>query len=161
LRVVQKVDNRLRNKLTINQHRESDVDLELQLLHEIDKWESKQMPITVSFVRSHQELQKVKSELFHAENLNIIADSLAKKARKYKCTTQYQSLPQNPIDFDINNTTINAKYALMSTKAYHSIAFRKYLQGNIVSQTPPLSQYGGSIPQLFNKSKLNRKGNLI
>jgi hypothetical protein len=127
-RVVQRISNRRRNKRTINQHRDSDVDLELQLLHEILKWEEKQMIITISFVRSHQELIKIKKELTHIETLNIIADSLAKKARNYCRLSQYHSLPQNPVDFKINNIAINSKYALRSKKAFHSIAFRKYLQ---------------------------------
>jgi hypothetical protein len=37
-RVIQRMHNRRRNKRTVNQHRDSDVDLEIQLLHEIKKW---------------------------------------------------------------------------------------------------------------------------
>jgi hypothetical protein len=106
----------------------SDVDLELQLLHEIVKWETKQVKISISFVRSHQELKKLKLELSHVETFNFLADSLVKEARKYPRVSQYISVPQNPVDFKINNTTINAKYALRSTKAFHSIAFWQYLQ---------------------------------
>jgi hypothetical protein len=127
-RVVQRLYNRRKSQRTDNQHRDSDVDLEFQLLHEIKKWETKQMKVLISFVRSHQELRKLKSELSPVENLNIIADTLAKEARQYHRVTQYSSLPHNPVDFKINKTAINSKYALRSTKAYHSIAFRKYLQ---------------------------------
>jgi SepF-like predicted cell division protein (DUF552 family) len=127
-RVVQNITNRLRNKRTINQHRDSDVDLELQVVPKIGKWESKQMIVTVSFVRSHQDLLKMKSELSHVENLNIKTNSLTRKARKHQRIIKYQSLPPNPIDFTINAITINSKYALQSSMAYHSIALCKYLQ---------------------------------
>jgi hypothetical protein len=88
------------------------------------------MTVTISFVRNHQDLQKVKSEISHVENLNIKADLLARKARKHQQIQNYIPLPQNPIDFTINDTIINSKYALRSSKAYHSIAFCLYLQEN-------------------------------
>jgi hypothetical protein len=121
--VVQRIKNRRNNKRTVYQHRDSDVDLELQLFHEIEKWESKHMTVSISVVRSHQELKKIKSELTHVETLNVIADSLAKEARKYPRVSQYKSLPQNPVDFRINKTMINSKYAIRSKKDFHSIAF--------------------------------------
>jgi hypothetical protein len=86
------------------------------------------MEVSISFVRSHQELKNLKSELSPMENLIIILDSLAKEAQQYHRVTQYSSLPQNPVDLKINNIAINSKYALKSEKAFHSIAFRKYLQ---------------------------------
>jgi hypothetical protein len=122
------VNSRLQNKRTINQHRDSDVDLELQVIQEIKKWQEKHNKIKVSFVRSHQDLRKTKQELSHVEKLNLLADKLKKEARKYPRIIKYQSLPQNPIDFTINSTTINSKYALRSKKAYHSISFRKHTQ---------------------------------
>jgi hypothetical protein len=42
---------------------------------------------------------------------------LTKAARKYRSKTTYTSLPQDPIDFTINQSTINSKYALRSKKA--------------------------------------------
>jgi hypothetical protein len=129
-RVVQKVNSKLRNKRTINQHRNSDMDLELKILHEIHKWQTRNNVIKVLFVPSHQDLHKTKHELSHAETLNILADSLTKEARKYPKIIKYHSLPQNPIVFKTNDNMINSKYALRSRKAYHSIAFRKYLQDN-------------------------------
>jgi uncharacterized radical SAM superfamily protein len=90
------VNNRLRNKRTTNQHRDSDVDLELQLMHEIQNLLSIDITISVGFVRSHQEMRKVKSKLSHIEVLNIIADDLTKKARKYRRKPTYNSVPQKP-----------------------------------------------------------------
>jgi ribonuclease HI len=52
--LVRKINNRLKNKRTTNQHRDSDVDLELQLMHEIYQLQSNNLHITISFARSHQ-----------------------------------------------------------------------------------------------------------
>jgi hypothetical protein len=126
--LVRKINNRLKNKRTTNQHRDSDVDLELQLMHEINKMQAINIHIKVEFVRSHQELRKSKSDLSHVEFLNTLADSLTKAARKLKRETTYNTLPNNPIDFTINNKTINSYYALRSKKAFHSIRLREYLK---------------------------------
>jgi hypothetical protein len=57
-----------------------------------------------------------------------MADKLTRSARTLKRKTNYTSLPQNPIDFTINDIAINSHYALRSKKAYHSINLRIYLQ---------------------------------
>jgi hypothetical protein len=127
--LVRKINNRLHNKRTTNQHRDSDVDLELQLMHEISILQTSNLQINISFVRSHQELCKLKSELSHVESLNVLADSLTKAARKLKRKTTYISLPNNPIDLTINNKTINSYYTRRSKKAFHSIKLRDHLKG--------------------------------
>jgi ribonuclease HI len=105
--LVNKINNRLKNRQTTNQHRDSDVDLEIQLLHEIETLISDNQQISIGFVRSHQELKKLKSELSHTELMNVMADaSLTRSARKFKRTRQYTTLPQNPIDFTINDIII-------------------------------------------------------
>jgi hypothetical protein len=109
--LVNKINKRLHNRRTTNQHHDSDVDLE-----------------SIGFVRSYQELKKVKSDLSYIELLNVMADSLTKSARKLKRKAIYTSLPQNPVDFTINDTTINSKYSLRSKKSYHSIYLRAYFQ---------------------------------
>jgi ribonuclease HI len=124
--LVNKINNRLSNRRTTNQHRDSDVDLELQIISELTLLMSKNYQISIGFVCSHQELKKLKSDLSHIELLNIMADKLTKSARKLKRKGKYTSLPQNPIDFTINNITINSKYSLRSKKAYHSIYLREY-----------------------------------
>jgi hypothetical protein len=126
--LVNKIYKRLQSKRTTNQHRDSDVDLELQLIYELETWTSDNHQISIGFVRSHQELKKVKSELSHIELLNITADNLTKLARKYKSKATYTSLPKIPVDFTINDITINAKYALRSKKSYHSTHLRSYFQ---------------------------------
>jgi hypothetical protein len=126
--LVNKVNNILRNRRTTNQHRDSDVDLELQLLYELQSLISNNTTISITHVRSHQELKKVQSALSHAEFLNSIADNLTKTARVHRRKSTYISLPQNPIDFTIHNIPINSKYALRSKKAYHSIYLRTYLK---------------------------------
>jgi hypothetical protein len=126
--LVNKINNRLKNRRTTNQHRDSDVDLELQLVYELEQLRSINIQISILFVRSHQELKKAKSELSHPELMNILADELTRSARKIKRKTTYISLPKNPIDFTINNVTINSKYSLRSKKAYHSIPLREFFQ---------------------------------
>jgi ribonuclease HI len=112
--LVNKVNNRLQNRRTTNQHRDSDFDLELHLLHELQSLNTSNTIISITHVRSHQELKKVKSALSHSEFLNRIADNLTKTARAHRRKSKYISLPQNPIDFTINNIPINSKYALRS-----------------------------------------------
>jgi ribonuclease HI len=77
--LVNKVNNRLKNQRTTNQHRDSDVDLELQLVYELETIISNNHNISIGFVRSHQELKKAKSELSHIEQLNILTENQTKE----------------------------------------------------------------------------------
>jgi hypothetical protein len=141
--LINKVSNRLKSRRTTNQHWDSDVDQELQLLYELQNLISRNMTISITHVRSHQELKKVKSTLSHAEFLNTTADNLTKVARKFRRITTYTSLPQNPIDCTINNATINAKYALRSKKAYHSISSGLTYKTKTTGQKRLLIPFGG------------------
>jgi ribonuclease HI len=127
-RLVQKVCKRMINKRTINQHCDSDVDIELQSLHKINKLESQQVSVTVRWVKSHQELRKSKSALSHIETLNISADNLSTEARKHPRITKYTTLEQDPIKFTLHNLIINSTYVLRTKKAFNSIHLRQYLQ---------------------------------
>jgi hypothetical protein len=98
--------------MTTNQHRDSDVDLELQLVYELQKLLSQNIKIKVEFVRSHQELKTVKSDLSHLEQLNIASDKLTKTAMKFKRKTTYSSLPQNHVDFTIKGN--NGQFQIFS-----------------------------------------------
>lgn len=86
--LIQKVNNRRKVRLTVNQHGDSDVDLELQLLYELKELEKNNFNIIVKFVQSHQELKRVKSALSHAESMNVTDDKLTKEARTYKTVSQ-------------------------------------------------------------------------
>ena len=97
------------------------MDLELQLLYELAELEKYNYDISISFVRSHQELKKVKSQLSHEELMNVNADTLTKEAPKHKRITKYHTLPQNPITLIINKWVINSKYSHRSIIAYNSI----------------------------------------
>jgi hypothetical protein len=97
--LVHKINNRLKNRRTTNQHRDSDVDLELQLLHELQNLISRKMTLCITHVHSHQELKNVKSALSHTEFLNTFADTLTKAARKFRHKTTYNSLPQNQFHY--------------------------------------------------------------
>jgi ribonuclease HI len=156
--LINKINKRLHNRRTTNQHRDSDVDLELQLIHELKILASNNCQIFTAFVRSHQELKKVKTELSHIETMNIMADTLTKQARKLKRKATYTSLPKNPIDFTINDIIINSKYSLRSKKAYHSINLRAYLQekhawSNQIIESIWWKPYHNSISKLSSPEK--------
>jgi hypothetical protein len=124
--VCQRTTNRRKLRRTVNQHRDSDVDLELQLLHEIKMLEEEGFTFIVQLVKGHQELVKQRSALSHAELMNVLADNLTKQARQAKSESNYITLPKNSIDFIINNDVISSKYATRSKVVYHSIPLRKY-----------------------------------
>ena len=125
--LIKKITSRRKLRRTVNQHRDSDVDLELQLLYEINKLED-EFNIIINQVRGHQELKKLRSELSHAELMNVLADDLSRKARKLKQEPMYTTLPQNNLDLILNGDVINSKYSIRTKVAYHSIPLRKYYQ---------------------------------
>lgn len=106
--LIKKLNKREKVRRTVIQHRDSDVDLELQLLHELRQLEDSNYIISMKHVKSHQELIKSKAELSHEETMNVLADKLTKDARKYKSVSKYEKLPQNPISLTINNAVINS-----------------------------------------------------
>lgn len=71
-------------------------------------------------MRCHQELKKCKSEISNKGTMNLTADKLTKDARQYKPITKYHHLPQNPVNFSINNIMIDNKYSQRSKIAHHS-----------------------------------------
>jgi hypothetical protein len=125
--VVDKI--RLRRKLrrTVNQHRYPDVNLELQIIHKIQEFESAQRKITLDFVKSHQDKHKQLHKLTFEEYLNTLADKLTHKARSIPRLKHYYSFPANPVNFIINNKHINSNYPQVCSSAFHSLVLREHL----------------------------------
>ena len=119
--LVKKIQFRSKWNMTVNQHRGPDADLELQLLYEIQQLLDKHNTVSCRYVRGHQELKKLKSDLKHEEQLNIIADQFTKQARRLSNIKTYQSLPANNVNIIINNDVINSKYREIATRSYFSI----------------------------------------
>jgi hypothetical protein len=80
--VVNKLTSRQELRRTVNQHRHPDVDIEMQVLHEISLLEAKSCFITIQHVRGHQDTQNSKRSLSSEEHLNIVADELTHRARE-------------------------------------------------------------------------------
>lgn len=125
-RLIKKMIRRRQMKRTVNQHRDSDVDLELQLLNDVNILEEYNCSVSIDHVKSHQESLKTKNELSHEEAMNILADKLCKEARLHKKLTTYEFPPISPISLVINKEIINSKYSYRSKMAYHSIPLRQH-----------------------------------
>jgi hypothetical protein len=108
--VVNKIRERLQRRRTVNQHRHPDVDIELQLIHELQLLKSKGCIIGIHHVKGHQDSTSNKNKLKVEEELNIFADQLTHKARTLPPVTKYEPFTINSVSFT----------------AYHSIALRDY-----------------------------------
>jgi hypothetical protein len=89
----------------------------------------------------------------------VLLDSLTKTPRKLKRQTIYNSLPNNPIDFTIDNITINSYYALRYKKTFHSIRLREFLQAKYAWSNHTIEiiwwqVYSTSISDLSNHEKV-------
>ena len=60
--------------------------------------------------------------------MNVLADQKSTQAREFRSEGKYISLPQNNIDFIINDDVINSKYSTRSKVVFHSIPLRQYYQ---------------------------------
>jgi hypothetical protein len=79
MRAIQKINQRRKHPRTINQHCDSKVDLELQLLDGIRMVECSAVTVELCHVTSHDVNTKTK-DLMNIEKLHCRADGLAKEA---------------------------------------------------------------------------------
>jgi hypothetical protein len=79
--VVNKIISRTELRRTVNQHCHPDVDIEMQVIHEISQLEAKSCIISIQHVRGHQDTKNQKTFLSMEEQLNITADKLTHRAR--------------------------------------------------------------------------------
>jgi hypothetical protein len=124
--VVNKITSCTELRRTVNQHRHPDVDIEMQVLHEISQLEAKSCIIFVQHVRGHQDTKNQKKFLSMEEQLNVTADELTHRARTLPDQKHHHPFPVNPVNFIINNKYINFNYPRMVNSAYHSIALLEY-----------------------------------
>jgi hypothetical protein len=69
--VVNKIKDRLQRRRTVNQHRHLDVDIELQIMHELQYLKSKKCMIGIHHVKGHQDSTPAKRKLKVEEDPNI------------------------------------------------------------------------------------------
>jgi ribonuclease HI len=124
--VVNKISSRQELRRTVNQHRHPDVDIEMQVLHEVSLLEKEHLNFTIQHVQGHQDTTKLKRSLTMEEHLNVEADKLTHKARELPDQRQYHRFPMNPVNFILNNRYIDSNYPRVVNTAFHSIALWEY-----------------------------------
>jgi hypothetical protein len=127
-KLITKTQTQCTSTMTVNQHRGSDVDLELQIIKEMEILRNHNNDITIRYVKSRQDLKKLKCPLTYPEQLNIQADSLVKQARSLPDQKHYYQFPTNNVNFSINNDIIYSKYKTISTRSYHRMYIRDYMK---------------------------------
>jgi Reverse transcriptase (RNA-dependent DNA polymerase) len=124
--VVRKVNDRLQQRRTVNQHRYPDADIELQLVSELQYFIFQKCNISIAHVKGHQEKRDPSQPLKTEEYLNIMADDLTHKARRLPKVTKYTPFPSNSVNFVLNGQYINSNFPRCVSNAYHSMALRDY-----------------------------------
>jgi hypothetical protein len=123
--VIKLINSRQELRRTVNQHRFPDVDIEIQLLHELKQLNDMNCITTFEHVKGHQDTEK-KTKLTTIEALNVEADKLTHVARKLPDIRGYHKFPMNKVNLKINHQYINSHYLKMVNLAYHSMALREY-----------------------------------
>jgi hypothetical protein len=126
-RLIEKNTQRTTHPRTINQHSESDVDLKLQLLSEINTMKSLVHNLSIHHMTSYGVKTK-KKDLTSIEYLHCIADGLAKQARLMPRQCTYHHFPCNQVTMTLNQQMLMASYTSRTAKAYQSINVRQYLR---------------------------------
>jgi hypothetical protein len=151
--------------MTVNQHREADVDLELQVLHEIKRLEKENFNVQVHYVKGHK--QKTRDQFITtAEHMHNYADRLCKEARLLPIPTNYHKMPANNVDLELDTRIITAHAPKAITKAYHSINVKKYYRdkyqwnGNLVDSIW-WKAYAKSIEQFNQPDKIEFENSLM
>jgi ribonuclease HI len=126
--VVNTINNRLELRRTVNQHRYPDVDIKLQLMHELHKLNETNCIINIQHVKGHQDSEK-KRKLTIEESLNAEVDELTHEARALQNVKDYAKFPTNKVNFKLNNKYIISHYPKLVNLAFHSMALtERYIQ---------------------------------
>lgn len=94
-----------------NKHNQPNSDLILQIVdlgHKLKK--DYKVNINMTHIKAHQDKHKSFEDLNHHEQINIIADNLAKNAKQFK-STPYIEVPLNQVSLIINDEHIIANIA--------------------------------------------------
>jgi hypothetical protein len=126
--LVNRVNERRRTRVTVNQHCYADIDLELQIIHEIKSLTSEDQHVSVRHVQSYKKKSSEKHNLLPEIQMKILADQWCKYARICQDQEQYHNFPANAVTITLNKQTINANISKATTTAYHSMALQKYLK---------------------------------
>jgi gas vesicle protein len=78
--LIKRITSRRKVRMTVNQHRDAEVDLELQVLHELRMLEKDQSHVILQYVKGHKQTTKDQF-VSNAEHLYNYADTLRKEAR--------------------------------------------------------------------------------
>jgi hypothetical protein len=116
--VIKILNARQEMRRTVNQHRNPDVDVELQIMHELHQLHEKNCMTIFEHVKGHQDTGK-KGKLTTAEALNVEADDLTHVARKLRDIKEYYKFPTNTVNLKINHPK-------MINLAFNSMALREY-----------------------------------
>jgi ribonuclease HI len=123
--LIKRINNRRRSRMTVNQHRDAEVDVELQVLCEIEQLEIQNTKVKISYVKSHK--QTTKDQFVSAmEHVHNYADNLCKQARLLPDQNEYHSFPANKVELVLNERVITAHAPKATAKAYHSINMNDY-----------------------------------
>jgi hypothetical protein len=123
--VIKLVNARQELQRKVNQFRYPDVDIEVQLLHEIQHLHNMNFITRFEHVKGHQDTKK-RTALTTIEALNVEADELTHAARKLSNIKEYHKFPTNKVNLSINHQYINSHYPKMVNLAFHSMALREY-----------------------------------
>jgi hypothetical protein len=108
--MLQRIYRQRRKKRTVNQYKGPDLDVEMQVLHELEQLKAQGNTVQLCFVREHQEMKKTKCDLDHNEQMNVKADKLTKKARSLELQTIYHRFPCIRADLAISTEYITGHY---------------------------------------------------
>ena len=145
--LIQRINQRSRRYMSTNQHIDSDVDIELQILFELKKLRKKH-EVTVHHVKGHQDSIKSSAKLSHDQLMNVHANKLCKEERSLNlyyiiCSLEIMQLSLLiifPSTVNTQNMPRNITIACV-----HGISSKRNTYGTTIQ----LIQYGGTyMPKL-------------
>jgi hypothetical protein len=101
--LIHRINNRCNFRMTTNQHRDAEANLELQVL----QLKKQHNTVKMNYIRSHKQVTKDQfvSEMEHIHNY---ADNLCTQARLLPDLKEYHSLPANKVNLILNERVITA-----------------------------------------------------
>jgi hypothetical protein len=108
--LINRINNRCNVRMTVNQHRDAEVDLELQVLNEIEPLEKQNTMVRMNYVKGHIIMQIV----------------FVNKHICYLTQNEYYSILANKVNLILDERVITAHAPKAMAKAYHSINISNY-----------------------------------
>jgi mRNA-degrading endonuclease YafQ of YafQ-DinJ toxin-antitoxin module len=118
--LINRINKRHNIRMTVNQHRDAEVDLELQVLYEIKQLEKLNNMVRVKYVKGHKQTTK-DQHVSLMEHMHNHANDLCKQARLLP-----DQIPANKVELTLNGRVITAQVPKATAKAYHSITISNY-----------------------------------